>query len=169
HPASASAGYIRGRRRRRGTTRQPPETSWDNQPRGQDLWRPPSSKAITRTNWSEADTPFLEYGDGLGWGYYDGGHHWHGAPDRYRWHMEHFHAYGHGLRGYRDGGFRHEAAMHREAGYPHEETMRREGPVNHMEGRGEAMRAGSAHPAMMAGPAGRPGGPAGGFVRPGAM
>src|SRR5208337_313080 len=61
HPASASAGYIRGRRRRRGTTRQPPETSWDNQPRGQDLWRPPSSKAITRTNWSEADTLFWLY------------------------------------------------------------------------------------------------------------
>ena len=48
--------------RRRGTTRQPLETSWGNQPQGQDLPRFPSPKAITQANWSEGDTPFLEKG-----------------------------------------------------------------------------------------------------------
>src|ERR1019366_2211396 len=43
--------------RRRGTTRQPLETSWGNQPQGQDLLRFPSPKAITQANWSEGDTP----------------------------------------------------------------------------------------------------------------
>ena len=43
--------------RRRGTTRQL-ETSWGNQPQGQDLPRFPSPKAITQANWSEGDTPF---------------------------------------------------------------------------------------------------------------
>jgi endonuclease YncB( thermonuclease family) len=47
---------------------------------------------------------FLVFGAGLGWGYYDHFHHWRGAPDRFRDHMERFHPGGRGLRGYE--GFR---------------------------------------------------------------
>jgi endonuclease YncB( thermonuclease family) len=50
----------------------------------------------------EGESVFLVYGDSLGWGYYDHYHHWRGAPDRFRNHMEHFHPGGSGLRG-RDG------------------------------------------------------------------
>src|SRR5664279_234067 len=42
--------------RRCGTTRQPLETSWGNQPQGQDFLRLPSPKAIIQPNWSEGDT-----------------------------------------------------------------------------------------------------------------
>src|ERR1019366_7470554 len=60
---SAGAKYIRGMQRRRGTTRQPLETSWGNQPQGQDLPRFPSPKAITQANWSEGDTPYGVFRD----------------------------------------------------------------------------------------------------------
>ncbi len=46
------------------------------------------------------ETVFLVYGGVLGWGYYDRGRHWHGAPDRFSHHMERFHPEGRGLRGY---------------------------------------------------------------------
>jgi endonuclease YncB( thermonuclease family) len=42
---------------------------------------------------------FLAYGGALGWGYWDPGHHWHGAPARYAAHMDHYHPGGAGLRG----------------------------------------------------------------------
>jgi endonuclease YncB( thermonuclease family) len=48
----------------------------------------------------DGTTVFLVFGGVAGWGYYDHGHHWHGAPDRYRSHLERFHPDGHGLRGY---------------------------------------------------------------------
>ena len=60
----------------------------------------------------DGETVFIAYGDDLGWGYYDHWHHWRGVPGRYREHLEHFHPYGHGLRGYG-----HEEAMHREAAF----------------------------------------------------
>jgi endonuclease YncB( thermonuclease family) len=63
---------------------------------------------------------FLVYGDGLGWGYYDGYHHWRGAPDRYRNHMDRFHAGGSGLRGYgHDVALRREAVLQRGAAAGH--------------------------------------------------
>lgn len=43
---------------------------------------------------------FLTYAGVLGWGYYDGWHHWHGAPPQFRAHMEQFHPGGVGLPGY---------------------------------------------------------------------
>lgn len=49
------------------------------------------------------ETVFLVFAGAAGWGYYDHVHHWHGAPDRYRAHMERFHPEGHGLRGYGEG------------------------------------------------------------------
>ncbi len=52
------------------------------------------------------ETVFLAYGGALGWGYYDHWHHWHGAPDRYRAHLEHFHPEGRGLRGWHEAAFR---------------------------------------------------------------
>jgi endonuclease YncB( thermonuclease family) len=98
----------------------------------------------------DGESVFLVYGDDdLGWGYYDTYHHWHGAPDRYRRHMEHFHPGGHGLRGHdafhRDAGMRgHEDAMRRDGGmrgreeagmHGREDPMRRDGG---MRGREEA-------------------------------
>ncbi|MGD1038407.1 MAG: hypothetical protein ABR878_14780, partial [Roseiarcus sp.] len=44
-----------------GTTRQPLETSWGNQPQGQDFLRLPSPEAITRAYWSEGDTLYLAF------------------------------------------------------------------------------------------------------------
>jgi hypothetical protein len=61
----------------------------------------------------DGDPVFLVYGGDAGWGYYDHDHHWRDAPDRYRRHMERFHAGGHGLRGYRD-----EAAIRRDGLHP---------------------------------------------------
>ena len=71
----------------------------------------------------DGESVFLVLGAaGLGWGYYDHWHHWHGAPDRYRWHMDHFHPDGHGLRGYgHEGAFRPgyaEHAAYGHVGYP---------------------------------------------------
>jgi endonuclease YncB( thermonuclease family) len=71
----------------------------------------------------DGEDEFLVYGDDdLGWGYYDHYHHWRGAPDRFRHHMDRFHPGGHGLRGGHDA-FHHDAAtrgraeaMHREGG-----------------------------------------------------
>ena len=88
------------------------------------------------------ETVFLVFAGAAGWGYYDHGHQWHGAPDGYRAHLEHFHPEGRGLRG-ND----HVAVGH--AG---------------------GMVAGGVHPAapggmpVHGGPA--PGGHPGGFVRP---
>lgn len=127
---------------------------------------------------------FLVYAGAVGWGYYDHFHHWHGAPDRFRRHLEHFHPDGHGLRGYgheealrrdealrhdavlredaarRDPGLHHEAALHAEAGHPG--AMPHPGPPGFHPG-----PAGGFHPGMAGGV--RPGmpHPAGGFVHPG--
>jgi endonuclease YncB( thermonuclease family) len=87
----------------------------------------------------DGESTFLVYGDdGLGWGYYDGYHHWHDAPDRYRRHMEHFHPGGHGLRGH--DAFHHDAGMR-----GREDAMRRDGGMRGreeagMRGREDAMR-----------------------------
>ena len=82
----------------------------------------------------DGELVFLVYGDAAGWGYYDHWHHWHGAPDRYRAHMEHFHPYGHGLRGYRhDDAFRRDAAFRRDEAFRHDEAMHRD-PAYHHEG-----------------------------------
>jgi endonuclease YncB( thermonuclease family) len=43
---------------------------------------------------------FLTYAGVLGWGYYDGWHHWHGAPPPLLAHMDRFHPGGVGLPGY---------------------------------------------------------------------
>jgi len=138
---------------------------------------------------------FLVFAGGIGWGYYDHFHHWHGAPDRFRRHLEHFHPEGHGLRGYgheealrrdealrhdavlrgdaarRDAAFHHEAALHAEAGHPG--AMAHAGPAGFHPG-----PAGGFRPGMPSGVRpGMPGGvrpgmagmphPAGGFVHPG--
>ena len=60
------------------------------------------------------ETVFLVYADGPGWGYWDHYHHWHGAPERFRDHLEHFHPRGAGFRGYAGphGGPVHAAAAH---------------------------------------------------------
>jgi endonuclease YncB( thermonuclease family) len=135
----------------------------------------------------DGEPTFLVYGDdGLGWGYYDHYHHWRGAPDRYRRHMEHFHPGGHGLRGH-DGFHRdiagrgHEEAGRRDAGMRREAEARpgmghpgegRPGEGRPGESRGGAghpgeMRAGGAHPGM-GGPAGaHPGNTAMAGGRPG--
>ena len=76
----------------------------------------------------DGEAVFLVYGDDAGWGYYDHWHHWHGAPDHYRMHMEHYHPYGHGLRGYRD-----EAAFHREGAFRHDEAMHHDAVIHHDE------------------------------------
>jgi len=55
----------------------------------------------------DGDSVFLIYGGDAGWGYYDGWHHWHDAPYRYRAHLDHYHPDGRGLRGYHN-----EAALH---------------------------------------------------------
>jgi endonuclease YncB( thermonuclease family) len=105
----------------------------------------------------DGESVFLVYGDDdLGWGYYDHYHHWRGAPDRFRNHMEHFHPGGHGLRGGHDA-FHHDMeTRNRMEAMHHDPAMRRE----------EAMHPGSVHPAMAGGHPG-PGGPMGG--RPGGM
>jgi endonuclease YncB( thermonuclease family) len=130
---------------------------------------------------------FLVYGDGgLGWGYYDHGHRWHGAPDRFRRHMEHFHPGGHGLRGhdgFHSAGMRgHEEAMRHDAGMRGREEMGMRGREEGMRGgvrpgmggREEAMRS-EARPGMggrpggMGGPMGHPGGMGGPMGHPGGM
>jgi hypothetical protein len=60
---------------------------------------------------------------GLGWGYYDHFHHWHGAPDRFRAHLDHFHPDGRGLRGY-DHGLREAAFRGREEAFRRDEFLR---------------------------------------------
>jgi len=133
---------------------------------------------------------FLVYGGDAGWGYYDGGHHWRNAPDRYRAHMEHFHPGGNGLRGYHDAGVRGgEVRTAGMAGGAHPGVA---GGVHpgvapgvHPGMAGGAHpgvasggvhpgAAGGAHPGFAGGghslvaPGARPGGSGGGFVHPGA-
>ncbi|HEY3849214.1 MAG TPA: hypothetical protein VGL95_19100, partial [Acetobacteraceae bacterium] len=79
----------------------------------------------------DGEPEFLYYGGDAGWGYYDHDHRWRGAPDRFRRHLDRFHADGHGLRGYgHDAELRRDAAMHREeavrggAGMHREEAVR---------------------------------------------
>jgi endonuclease YncB( thermonuclease family) len=91
----------------------------------------------------DGEEAFLVYGDDLGWGYYDHGHHWHGAPDRFRRHMEHFHPGGHGLRGhdaFHSAGMRgREEAGRRDAGMRgREEAGMRGREAAGMRGREEA-------------------------------
>jgi endonuclease YncB( thermonuclease family) len=122
----------------------------------------------------EGETVFIAYGGDLGWGYYDHWHHWRGVPGHYREHLEHFHPYGHGLRGYG-----HEEAVH------HGEAVRREAAFHpggmHPGIEPQGMRTGvvssGMHPGMVApgmrpGSVGAPGmqhpsGLGGGFIRPG--
>ena len=115
----------------------------------------------------DGESVFLVLGAAdLGWGYYDHYHHWHGAPDRFRNHMERFHPGGHGLRGY--DGFRHDAGLRgREDVLRHDAGIRgREEVMRHdvgIRGREEGFRPGEVRPGM-AGPGGHPGmaaGPAG--------
>jgi endonuclease YncB( thermonuclease family) len=137
------------------------------------------------------ESMFLVYGDDdLGWGYYDHYHHWHGAPDRFRRHMEHFHPGGHGLRGH--DGFHHDAGMRgREDAMRHDGGMRGREDVLHgggvrpgMGGREDVLRGGGARPGMggredvlhgggprpgMGGAAGHPGNMAMAGARPGNM
>jgi len=61
---------------------------------------------------------FLIYGGDAGWGYYDYGHHWHDAPYGYRAHMERYHPYGHGLRGYHEETTVAHAGVHVDAAHP---------------------------------------------------
>ena len=61
---------------------------------------------------------FLIFGGDAGWGYYDHWHHWHDAPDRYRAHMERYHPYGHGLRGYHEEAVVAHAGVHVDAAHP---------------------------------------------------
>jgi endonuclease YncB( thermonuclease family) len=95
----------------------------------------------------DGESAFLVYGDDdLGWGYYDHYHHWHGAPDRFRHHMEHFHPGGHGLRGY--DGFHRDAAMRgREEAMRHD-AGRAGGFRPGMGGREDPMHAGGVRPGM---------------------
>jgi endonuclease YncB( thermonuclease family) len=74
---------------------------------------------------------FLIYGGDAGWGYYDHWHHWHDAPDRYRAHMERYHPYGHGLRGYHEDAAVAHAGVHVDAVHPgaHPSEMRTAGLV----------------------------------------
>jgi len=121
----------------------------------------------------DGEQVFLIYGDDdLGWGYYDHGHRWHGAPDRFRHHMERFHPGGRGLRGY--GG------VHYDHLREHQESLRREVSLHRDEGmmrrdeglRGPAGRGGFERPGMERGGMerpgmGRPGMERGGMERPG--
>ena len=130
----------------------------------------------------DGEPEFLYYGGDLGWGYYDHFHHWRGAPDRFRHHLEHFHPDGHGLRGYgHDAEVRRDVAMHHEEAVRHDAVAR--GEVGRPGGLGGGVHpamasavhpgmAGAVHPGMagavhpgVAGAAGHPG-TAGGFMRP---
>jgi endonuclease YncB( thermonuclease family) len=115
----------------------------------------------------EGETVFLTYGDDAGWGYYDHWRHWRGAPGRYRAHLDHYHPYGHGLRGYsHEAAMRHEAAFHPGAVHP---GMGAPGMRPGVAAAG--VRPGMAAPGMRPGGAG-PGmahsnGFGGGFIHPG--
>jgi hypothetical protein len=121
----------------------------------------------------EGETVFIAYGGDLGWGYYDHWHHWRGVPGRYREHLEHFHPYGHGLRGYgHEETLHREEAMHREAAF-HPGGMH---PGMDPSGMHPGMAAPGVHPGMTAagmrpGAAapgmGHPNGFGGGFIHPG--
>ena len=126
---------------------------------------------------------FLVYGGDAGWGYYDHFHHWHGAPDRFRRHLEHYHPAGYGLRGYgHDEALRHDAVHREEVGrrddvVRREDGLRRDAALHPVAVHPGAVHPGgvvahSAAPGYHPGFAGRPGvgagfHPAGGFVHPG--
>jgi len=79
----------------------------------------------------DGEPEFLYYGGDAGWGYYDHSHHWHGAPDRFRRHLEHFHPDGHGLRGYgHDAELRRDAVVHREEAGRRDDGPRREAALH---------------------------------------
>ena len=127
----------------------------------------------------DGDTVFLAYAGVLGWGYYDHYHHWHGAPDRFRRHLEHFHPDGHGLRGYgHEEALHGEGALHAEAVHgavPHPGMAGgfHPGPAGFRPGMASGYHPGMAggyHPGIAGGfHPGMAGGfhPAGGFVHPG--
>ena len=101
---------------------------------------------------------FLIYGGDAGWGYYDHWHHWHDAPDRYRAHMERYHPYGHGLRGYHEETALAHAGVHVDAAHPSAHP-------------GEVRTAGLAAPHPGVPPSARPSGVVSGtghYVAPGA-
>ncbi len=107
----------------------------------------------------EGETEFLVFaGDDVGWGYYDHGHRWHGAPDRYRGHLEHFHPGGHGLRGY-DHGMEHGAEGMHHPGDMHPTTLA--GGPGHAGGMGPGGHTGGMAGGI--GPGGHTGGMAGGM------
>jgi endonuclease YncB( thermonuclease family) len=109
----------------------------------------------------DGESVVLVYGGAAGWGYYDHYHHWRGAPDRYRMHMEHFHHDGFGLRGYG-----HDLEARRES------VMRREAMAGHpgFGGRPGFEERGGMHPPGVAGIPGHPGMPGpGGMHPPGGM
>ncbi len=133
----------------------------------------------------DGEAVFLVYGGDAGWGYYDHWHHWRGAPGRYRAHMEHFHPYGHGLRGYHDGVFRRDEPIRRDEVARRDDGLRREAAahpgaerpggvrVGEVRGAPAAGRPGEvrsaaagAHPGMVQGGA-HPAAAGGGFVHPG--
>jgi endonuclease YncB( thermonuclease family) len=115
----------------------------------------------------EGETVVLIYGGDAGWGYYDHWHHWRGAPDRYRHHLDHYHPHGEGLRGYHDERATHLAAAHPGAGYGggHPGSAYAGHPGSAYAGHPGSAYAG--HPGVTP-MAGHPGGQAGGgFVHPG--
>jgi endonuclease YncB( thermonuclease family) len=120
---------------------------------------------------------FLIYGGDAGWGYYDHLHHWHDAPDRYRAHMERYHPYGHGLRGYHEAALAH-AGVHVDAAHsgahpgevhtaglaaPHPGVPPSARPSGVVSGTGHYVAPG-AHP--LTAPGVHPGVGSSGFVRP---
>lgn len=106
------------------------------------------------------ETVFLVYGGDAGWGYYDHFHYWHGAPDRFRRHLEHFHPDGHGLRGYgHDAELRRDVAMHRTEAF-HNGGLQREAAFR--PGPGGPM----AHPGYAGGAVAHPGYAAGAMAHP---
>jgi len=97
----------------------------------------------------DGEVVFLAFAGVAGWGYYDHYHHWQGAPDRYRDHLEHYHPGAYGLRGYRGGVEAHSMPGHGMPGHG--------APGYGAPGHGEPGRGEVGHPGGMA-PGGHPGG-----------
>lgn len=104
--------------------------------------------------WIDGSFVSLAYADG-GWGYYDGGHHWHVAPASFAAHMSRFHpggsglGHGHGADGGRSasaGHGGHGAAEGGHFGDPRHAAMggRGEGGIGHT-ARGDGFRGGMEH------------------------
>jgi hypothetical protein len=113
----------------------------------------------------DGEVVFLAFAGIAGWGYYDHYHHWYGAPDRYRNHLEHFHPGAQGLRGYRNGVEAHSVPGHGmpghgAAGY----GAPGHGEVGHPGGTPAGVHPGGGYPGGAPGahPGGAPGGYAGG-------